>query len=365
MYAVLLHRLHSTPDFARRLRVLRNLVEASVNELRLESMPLLMADVERIVTTGSLTDLRAFNQAHIAEEQVKAELLAGNPALERAMFQLEDHPVLRGSLAAFDLDPGTFERRAAAFHRLFVDAKCWPELAAALLATGDYSRRVHARFHFGSGANEAPWRELLTGAARPHLQRTREVLGHLLDCVAEYPGEVHECLEMIRSGWLQATESAREFDWTYYLVKYSAMREGKSGIYVGSNGTLGYSLCMLDKRMMYSWCRDPYLLAIWRASGVEDKVEDPWFTGYESEPRWMRLTTSGTALRCVENGIAIRPPAGEEHAEAFAKGCEGHAVIGGQILTVPQILREARQVDTIDRVQLAAAFLRDLVNAGL
>src|SRR5262249_47113885 len=36
LYAVLLHRLHETPDFPRRLRVLRNLIEASSNEVRLE-----------------------------------------------------------------------------------------------------------------------------------------------------------------------------------------------------------------------------------------------------------------------------------------------------------------------------------------
>lgn len=35
-YGVLLHRLHETPDLPRRLRVLRNLIEASSNEIRLD-----------------------------------------------------------------------------------------------------------------------------------------------------------------------------------------------------------------------------------------------------------------------------------------------------------------------------------------
>ena len=112
LYAVLLHRIHRTEDFARRLRVLRNLVEASSNELRLEKMPALLADVGRIVVEGALEGVSAFNQAQVADERLKAELLARSPGLERSLFHLEDHPVLRGCLAAFELDETVFERRA-------------------------------------------------------------------------------------------------------------------------------------------------------------------------------------------------------------------------------------------------------------
>ena len=104
LYAVLLHRIYQTEDCARRLRVLRNLVEASSNELRLEKMPALLADVRRIVVEGVLEGVSSFNQAQVADERLKAELLARSPSLERSLFRLEDHPVLRGCLAAFELD---------------------------------------------------------------------------------------------------------------------------------------------------------------------------------------------------------------------------------------------------------------------
>jgi len=364
LYAVLLHRLDATPEFARRLRALRNLIEASRNEVRLERMPLLIADVARIIVDGTLDGVTSFNQAQAAEERTKRELLAKSPELERAIFQLEDHAVLRGSLAALELDvePAVFERRAAAFHRLFSDGACWPTLTGALLATGDYSRRLgRDPFQLGAGSNAAPWRDLFTGAARTNLTQTRTALADLLDRVAEHEGVVGTFLEDIQERWLSAQEA---FDWRHYFVRYPAMREGRSGLYVSATDGLGYDVVMLDMTRLYSWYRDPYLLAILRESGVGSAVEDPWFMFDAIRPRWMNLVKSGVALRSVDEGIALRPP-GLEHAEAFARVCAQHSVSDDHVLRVEQAERDGRRVDTRDRVLLGAALLRDLVNAGL
>lgn len=366
LYALLLHRIHETDEFPRRLRIVRNLVEASGNELRLEKMPALLEDVQRIVVDGTLEGIPAFNQAQTSDERLKAALIAMHPELKRALFQLEDQSLLRGSVAAFELEPATIADRADAFHQLFSDSSHWPALTGALLAVGDYSRqRKNSRFfQFGSGSNAVPWRELLTGVARSNLTRTRDVLMQVLDEVARSEGTLSDCLEAIQARFLQVREEAEEFDWRYYFVKYPAMRSGKSGIYVGSAGELGYSVCMLNKQRMTSYYRDPYLLAIRQESGAEQAVEDPWFTGYETLPRWMRLTNSGAELRCIEDGIAVRSPSNETHCDAFARVCEQHIVRDG-ILVVPQQDRDGRQIDIRDRVQLAAAFLRDLINARL
>lgn len=366
LYAVLLHRMHPTEDFARRLRVLRNLVEASSNELRLEKMPALLADVRRIVVEGTLEGVSAFNQAQVADERLKAELLARSPGLERSLFHLEDHPVLRGCLAAFELDETVFERRAGTFHQLFADPACLPSLTGALLSTGDYSRQLNHRVsQLGSGSNLAPWRELLAGAGRSHLATTRDVLGRLLDAVAQAEGSLQSALDSIQKNWLDATVHGNGLGWRWYLVKYPTMRESRSGIYVGSNGALGYSICMLDKTQMNSWYRDPYLFAIYRESNAGEAVEDPWFTGYETASRWMRLKKSGTAMQCVKEGLVLRPPPASAHVEVFSKVCAVHGVDAGHVLRVLQVEREGRQLDTLDRVQLAAALLRDLVKAGL
>jgi hypothetical protein len=142
------------------------------------------------------------------------------------------------------------------------------------------------------------------------------------------------------------------------------MREGRSGIYVGSNGALGYSVCMLDKTQMNSRYRDPYLSAIHRESNVGSDVDYPWFTGYETEPRRMSLK-SGAKIQCVEDGFLLHPPQAAAHAATFLKVCASHAVGADQVLRVPQVESEGRKLDTLDRVSLGAALLSDLVAAGL
>jgi hypothetical protein len=366
LYAVLLHRIHNTPDFPRRLRVLRNVVEASNNELRLDRMPALLADVDRIVLDGTLDGVAAFNQAQVADERMKADMLVKCPDLQQALFELEDHPVLRGCIAAFELDPAVFEKRALAFHQLFAESCNLPHLTGALLAVGDYARRTSTSvFQFGSGSNLAPWRELLTGVGRSHLAKTREILGRLLDAVAQSDESVPKALEDIQQAWLGATVENDGLEWRWYLLRYPTMREGRSGLYVGSNGALGYSVCMLNKSRMNSYYRDPYLLAIQRMSGVESSVEDPWFTGYETVPRWLELKKSGVGLQSVQDGLLLRAPSNACHAEAFQRICDAHGVGEDRLLRVQQVERDGRWLDVTDRVMLGAALLRDLVTAGL
>lgn len=134
---------------------------------------------------------------------------------------------------------------------------------------------------------------------------------------------------------------------------------------MGSNGTLGYSVCVLNKLGMSSKYRDPYLLAIFRDSDASDAVADPWFSGYETEPRWMHMTKSGTGIQCVDEGFALLPPATSPHAETFLQVCADHGVGVDHVLRVPQVERGGRRLDIRDRVQLGAALLRDFVKAGL
>jgi hypothetical protein len=365
LFAVLLHRIHRTEDFSRRLRVLRNLVEASSNELRLENMPALVQDVRRIILDGTLGNISAFNQTQVADEQLKEDFIKKNPDLKQSLYRLEDHPELRGCLSAFDLNEKVFELRAKAFIQIFVP-KYLRALTGALLAIGDYSRRLnHRMFQLGSGSNLAPWRELLTGAGRMHLAATRDVLGHLLDAIAEGQRSVQCTLDAIQNNWLNGTGDVVSMGWRWYFVKYPAMREGGSGIYVGSNGMLGYSVCMLDRTRMSSWYRDPYLLAIYYQSGIGDAADDPWFTGYETEPRYILLKQSGTGLMNVGDGLILKPPFLPAFTERFSQICANYEIGADYLLRVPQIERNGYKYDIQDRILLGAALLHDLVRAGL
>jgi hypothetical protein len=196
------------------LRVVRNLVAASEDELRPGRMPGLVSDVHRVIVDGELESVSAFNQVQVEDELEKRQFLDEHPDLEAAVFALEDHRLLRGSLVAFDLDPATFTARADAFTTLMAQPTHWLALTGALLSAGDYSRKRGSRlFRFGSPQADRWWVELLTGASRTALARTAKVLADVLDRVANSALAPADELERIRAEWLAERRNHAEYDW--------------------------------------------------------------------------------------------------------------------------------------------------------
>ena len=377
LYAVLLHLIEGTPDFPRRVRILRNLIEASADELRLERMPKILDDVHCVIRSGAIENVATLNQAQREDETRKAAFLASHPDMSQAVFALEDHELLRGSLGAFELD-AAFEARAATFRRLMAQPELWTDLVAALLAVGEYQRRrTNARpFLFGTDSkrHEGAWRELLTGPRYEALRQTRLVLTEFLDrMAAASTATTSDAMKDIIREYLARCDAERRFDWRYYMVKYSSMRDDGSSIYFAEltdgaeRASMGYSLCKLRAGIssINSRYRDPYLLAIWRELDDPGVVEDKWFTGYESEPRRLPLTRSGAAIRCVPAGFELTAPEGD-FAERFAAACTAIGVeADGLVKTLQAEGDDGRLVDTVDRIQAGADIVRSLVAAGL
>ncbi|HSH60217.1 MAG TPA: hypothetical protein VK988_11365 [Acidimicrobiales bacterium] len=372
LYAVLLHRAHPCDDFPRRLRVLRNLIEASENELRPQRLPALIADVGRVVVKRSLDGLVGFNRAQIEDERAKWDFITDNPTQQSALQRLEDHHLLRGSLRAFELDAHVFAERAEAFERIMSSPSLWREFTGALLATGEYARIRNDRdLQFGSPTLEGPWRLLLTGTSRSTLENLSKTLGAVLDGIPPSDADVADELRLIQQRFLHARQVEECYDWRYYLVRYTAMRDGQSGIYASPSGRMGYSICMLNKTQMNGRYRDPYLLAVVSEAHAEASVDDaadggPWFRGgYVTDERWMYLLRSGTGLRCVADGFALTPPTRDGHRETFERICNEHGVDSRHKLVLRQRVRGGEAVDADDRVQAGAALLLDLAGADL
>lgn len=376
LYAVLLHIIEDTPDFPRRVRVLRNLIEASSDRLRPQNMPLILDDVHQVIRHGAVEMVATLNQAQVDDEKRKTEFLAANPHLQDAVFALEDHRLLRGCLSAFELDATVFETRARTFEDLLAHPEHWTHLLGGLLATGEYQRqRTNSRpFLFGtdSSKHESAWRELLTGPPRDVLEQTREVLGRFLDGVAPSTDAV-AAMRSIAADYLAQCESERRFDWRYYMVKYPTMRELGSSTYyaepdAGSGElAMGYSLCMMRAGVngLNSNYRDPYLLAIVRELEDPSAVEDKWFTGYEDAPRRLPLTKSGASIRCVADGFELVGPELGSFAESFERACVDLGCDEGHRIRLAQVEIDGHGVDAVDRVKAGADIVKYLVNAGL
>jgi hypothetical protein len=382
LYAVLLHEMKGTEDFTRRLRVLRNLLAASgPDEIRSQNMPGLLNDVEAVIVAGDLASISKLSTNQVVNERAKADFLVAHPELTVTLHRLEDHPLLRGTLTAFDLDAAHLASRAEAFEAAFADPSNYLALTGALLATGDYQRRrpKTQSWQFGTAepANQDVWRYLLTSATSADLAPTRSVLRELLDGVAASGVDPARHLKGIVAGWLADRERDSQFDWRYYLVRYPAMRggngdkkdEGKTGVYWGVEGELGYSLCMMRTTTLAGYYRDPILLQVWLDSGVGEAAIKPWFSGWTTTPRWLRLSGSGVGIRSVAEGFEVEGPLDADMEPQFEAVSGAHGVErledGQLMLRIPQVDRGGDLVDCVNRVDLGARFISDLVRAGL
>lgn len=378
LYAVLVHRWNDTPDVSRRLRIVRNLIEGSSDEMRADRMSDLIADVDRIMISGNLENIAGFNfRVQGSDERAKLEFLLQHPHMEDAVFQLEDHHLLRGCLVAFDLDEKTLGLRSKAFIELFSDDSRLLLISGALLAAGDYSNRVRGRSYcFGSARNQLPWREVFTAQARENMLPARQALGRLLDhLTAHDKTSIESALSSFIATYLTQSELEKRFDWRYYFVKYDAMRQGASGRYVPNGTNLGYSICMLNKMQMNSYYRDPYLDAVRGECINAQEIEDVPFTGYESNPRWMRLKTSGIGFESVTHGWHLQAPEScltDPVKKVFTENGVVRLDDGHWHLPLTQVaavlpdgqFSDNNYIDTVDRIQLASRLLDALVDAG-
>lgn len=374
LYGVLLRFIHqvSEDDFSKRLRILRNLVEASNDEIRSgerNNMPKLLVEVEQIIVHGNLKQVITFNQVQVRNEIAKAAMLQVMPTLESDLHQLEDHDLLRGGLTAFDLDPKEFAQRAQAFIKAFdkstySNSMPWKLICGALLAKGDYSRQEsrwtgHRFADFGAPKNNEPWQVLFRGKKGESTHPASAPLMALLDAIAA-GRELHDEVD----AYLNDPNTSK--DWRYYFVKYDVMREGASGRYtISKNG--GYQVGMLNHSVMRSYYYDPYLLAAVKQSqiGVESIANPGWpccFYGYETEPRVLTLKNSGLQIQSVDQGWHISSvPSDATLKAAFDHVCIKNGIGNDLLLAVPQ----SNGIDTCDRVAMGAEFLQECIEAGL
>lgn len=366
LYGVLLHRIHNTADFSKRVRILRNLLAASQDEIRPENLGKLAADVWAVIVDGDLTAVTAFNTAQLEDEKLKQDFLDDNPELTTTVHELEDHDVLRGSLMVFDLDAERLPGHASRFAALMANSDLWTALTGALLTQGDYSRPNHPAYpdkrQFGSPSMANRWRLLLTGASRGGLAKTRAALAGVLDAVPDSPTTAD--LEALTNAWTTTRTDEGELDWRYYLARYDTMREGKTGLYAAPNAVMGFDLRMLDKKILSSLHREPYVYAAWKTSGIGAAAADPWFRGHEPNGCWLTLVASATGIRCVDEGWKVRVPDDARSPEVHAILAK-HKVDDTGLLLVPQAEQDDRRYDTVDRIRLAADLLKDLVGVGL
>lgn len=360
-------------DKARRLRSLRNLTAAFLDSGRMVDY---IAATHDLIVDGSLDAMRGFRQEWMRDEVLKWEQMTAYPQVTEHFHDIEDNPLVRGRLHAFDiLNPDAIEARAESFN--LVSGSPERDLfGAALLTKGDYSRDVgRMRRQLGSSQKDDSWTDLLTTGSRDDLVLIREPLMALLDDVTVRRSvtglPASQLLRAICDEWLEQCEAEKRFDWRYYFVRYPSARSSKgdgyfeNAGYQADAGGFSYSrLNMLYGKDYNGHYSDVFLRAAWMAGPLSEWTEEPrWRWSYD---RGIALKNSRIEVRCEDDGFELvvpedeAPPAKTISAalESFARDAEGRVVV----LQEP---RDGRLIDAEDRVQLCIRLVQSLAAAGL
>lgn len=244
LYAFLYYLQHketiSDTQFARRIRIITNLIKQSEYELREDNMPNLLRQTEYILTHGDIEEgYLNFNANQLAEEHEKAVWLQTHADKADTLCRLENHPLLQGAIRVIGLDHIDFTDR---FYSLFA---CDHSLVnRALLSIGDYALLVNNRFQIGSGSADfdSSWRAIFS-TSQQGIAPKRDILLALLSQNQHFTNNM---LQSVIDRYLRET---REYDWRHYLVKYDAMRPDRYGMYFWEEDSQhekrGYSILMM------------------------------------------------------------------------------------------------------------------------
>jgi hypothetical protein len=307
---------------------------------------------------------------------LKWPFIEHHPEAKSAIHELEDNPLIRGRIMAFELNATRLAARAQAFTDIS-QSKLRDLFGAALLTKGDYSRNVGwngQKRQLGSSQKDDSWTDMLTTGSREDLASIREPLEKLLDDFAERSASgshrTEELLNAICAEWLAERESRHFYDWRYYLVRYVGARNSKgdgyyNGRYEATTGGFTYGrLRLLHGSHYNAYFSDALLLAAWIEGGLGDVAEEP--SWWRRDDPGLALNKSRIEIRCDDDAYELVLPADDEGLMSVIGSALRPFGLDDQLrVAVQQELNDGRLVDSEDRIQLCITLVRALSRAGL
>lgn len=216
-------------DFRRRLRILRNLVWNSDDQLRSEHIDTLLEKTKQLILSGNISkDKIDFNSRQKDHEHEKLDWCKENPEHTESLFKLEDHELLYGYTAIADLGkPDMFDK----LHDLLsLDLLT---LGRALLSIKDY-RQTFKNYKIIGNDKKKVWQQLLHRSdQREGFEKTQETIAKLLALLTELlalPIDItnEKLVEKCIDDYLEKTPK----DWRYYFVKYpEILKKAEEGMF--------------------------------------------------------------------------------------------------------------------------------------
>ncbi|WP_278888468.1 DUF262 domain-containing protein [Leyella stercorea] len=334
-------------QFARRIRMVSNLIKGSEYELRENNLANLIRQTEYVLDNGDIEEgYLSFNANQLIEEHEKVEWLKNNPEKEDVLCKLENHNLLQGAVRVVGLENIDLTDR---FYSLF---ECdWALVNRALLTIGDYSQLVSWRYQIGSANNESSWKSIFK-TNKEDLKETKRILIELLSRSNKFTDDV---LNNIIDDYLKSTS---EYDWRHYLIKYASMRPERYGMYYWEDfresQKASYSILMMwTEKSISGRNHNIFLKALYEKTkayypDLSIYLGDYAYSGNGSV---LELTFADKYLYFTDDKLYVYHAITNELGESQET-----------VDIVKEIPQNEHGVDTADRVELAFSVVESLIN---
>lgn len=250
--------------FNDQIRVIRNLVVNSENELRDSVLGKSFAEVEQFILNNDLHIFKTFKTDQIEEEKSKNEYFKQVVADKHSIQKLEDSDIFRGSISLLPLD-NKMKNRAEKFLEIFDEKDFMGNFLTRinlLLSFGDYTQDDGSLTNLMTSSNI---RDFLTTPSFNKSQfktKTQQIVLACLDYfITNNDVEISQPVDNVLLAYKTDPK-----DWKYYFLKYPSFREdcNQGNFHWYSNSD--YCIWKMRQRQFNGQHWDPFLYELSKSS---------------------------------------------------------------------------------------------------
>lgn len=316
------------------VRVIRNLIENSPDNIRQENMPTLLKRVDALVKNCKALDAEeknSFLQVQIRQEILKFDWMEQHLSDRLPIMFIENHSFLLGDISAYIEDNIVFTELLKAHANFFI-----PEVSdqldaveRLLLTFGDYGAEAGWKRLYGGYIWEN-WADDIFARADKHSGKILRDMLNVFPAFDEVKAEEH--IEK----WMKKCEEGNVFRWRYYLIKYPELRKIEAARYQKLRWENNrYDWQMLNSPSRRGWYQSAFLWVLHCI--LEDRRKNSSEIRSKGDPLYIKRLK--WTVYQTETGFRIE----------YSKDRQRRAYL----LDVPQ---SPKGIDLVDRVQFFLQF---------
>lgn len=262
LLACLTHLKTPSKTFNDQIRVVRNLVINSENELRESVLGNSFTEVENFISKDDLQLLKTFKTDQIEEEKSKNDYIKQATSDKQSLQKLEDSDILRGSISLLPLD-NNLKNRAEKFLDIFDETDFIQDFQTRvnlLLSFGDYSQDDGSLTNLMT-AKHRNIRSFLTTPGYNKSQFKTKTQPTILACLDYFITNNGTAISQPIDNAL-STYITNPKDWKYYFLKYPSFRENSNQGNFNWHSNSDYCIWKMKERQFNGYHWDPFLYEI-------------------------------------------------------------------------------------------------------